>query len=63
MRACQASGCHFPPGTHDGKMPSESRSSLHEIQSYLGRISGSLLDRVDLHIKVPSVKFREMSAA
>ena len=49
--------------TPDGKMPSESRSSPREIQSYLGRISGPLLDRVDLHIEVPAVKFREMSAA
>jgi len=47
--------------TPDGKMPGESRSSPREIQSYLGRISGPLLDRVDLHIEVPAVKFREMS--
>lgn len=49
--------------TPDGKMPSESRSSPREIQNYLGRISGPLLDRIDLHIEVPLVKFREMSAA
>ena len=49
--------------TPDGKMPGESRSSPREIQNYLGRISGPLLDRVDLHIEVPAVKFREMSAA
>jgi magnesium chelatase family protein len=48
--------------TPDGKMPSESRSSPREIQNYLGRISGPLLDRVDLHIEVPPVKFREMSS-
>lgn len=42
-------------------MPSESKSSPREIQSYLGRISGPLLDRIDLHIEVPAVKFREMS--
>lgn len=47
----------------DGKMPGESRSSPREIQNYLGRISGPLLDRIDLHIEVPSVKFREMAAA
>jgi magnesium chelatase family protein len=45
----------------DGKMPHESRSSPREIQHYLGRISGPLLDRVDLHVEVPQVKFREMS--
>ena len=47
--------------TPDGKMPGESRSSPREIQNYLGRISGPLLDRIDLHIEVPPVKFREMS--
>ena len=47
--------------TPDGKMPHESKSSPREIQNYLGRISGPLLDRVDLHIEVPAVKFREMT--
>lgn len=48
--------------TPDGKMPSESRSSAREIQKYLGRISGPLLDRIDLHIEVPAVRFREMAS-
>jgi magnesium chelatase family protein len=48
--------------TPDGKTVGESRSSPREIQNYLGRISGPLLDRIDLHIEVPPVKFREMSA-
>lgn len=48
--------------TPDGKMPHESRSSPREIQNYLGRVSGPLLDRIDLHIEVPPVKFREISA-
>jgi len=47
--------------TPDGKMPHESSSSPREIQNYLGRISGPLLDRIDLHIEVPAVKFRDMS--
>src|SRR5437762_1713892 len=42
-------------------MPGESRSSPREIQNYLGRISGPLLDRIDLHVEVPAVKFREIS--
>ncbi len=49
--------------TPDGKMPHESKSSPREIQNYLGRISGPLLDRIDLHIEVPQVKFREMADA
>ena len=48
--------------TPDGKMPGESKCSPREIQNYLGRISGPLLDRIDLHIEVPQVKFRDMSA-
>ena len=47
--------------TPDGKMPHESRSSPREIQNYLGRISGPLLDRIDLHVEVPQVKFRDMT--
>jgi len=47
--------------TPDGKMPGESRSSPREIQNYLGRISGPLLDRIDLHIEVPAVKFRDIT--
>jgi magnesium chelatase family protein len=47
--------------TPDGKMPHESRNSPREIQNYLGRISGPLLDRIDLHVEVPQVKFREIS--
>lgn len=48
--------------TPDGKMPGESRCTPREIQNYLGRISGPLLDRIDIHIEVPAVKFREMTA-
>lgn len=47
----------------DGKMPAESNCSPHEIQKYLGKISGPLLDRIDIHIEVPQVKFREISDA
>jgi magnesium chelatase family protein len=42
-------------------MPGESKSSPREIQNYLGRISGPLLDRIDLNVEVPQVKFREIS--
>src|ERR1022692_1182427 len=33
-----------------------------ETQNYLGRISGPLLDRIDLHIEVPPVQFREIAS-
>jgi magnesium chelatase family protein len=47
--------------TPDGKMPEDSRCSPREIQKYLGRISGPLLDRIDLHIEVPIVPFDKIS--
>ena len=47
--------------TPDGKMPDDSRCSPRAIQNYLGRISGPLLDRIDLHIEVPTVPFDKIS--
>ncbi len=32
-----------------------------QIKNYLGRISGPLMDRIDLHIEVPSVNFNDLS--
>ncbi len=46
----------------DGKMPHESRCTPREIKNYLGRISGPLLDRIDIHIEVPEVKFRDITS-
>src|SRR5438270_449245 len=33
-----------------------------QIERYMGRVSGPLLDRIDLHIEVPAVPFQELSA-
>ena len=33
-----------------------------QIQKYLSRVSGPLLDRIDIHIEVPSVKYKELSS-
>lgn len=51
------------PPTPDGKMPGDSKSSPREIQNYLGRVSGPLLDRIDLHVEVPPVKFADLGRA
>src|SRR5262245_28847991 len=34
-----------------------------QIERYIGRISGPLLDRIDLHIEVPGVPFQELAAS
>jgi magnesium chelatase family protein len=33
-----------------------------QIERYMAKISGPLLDRIDLHLEVPAVAFRELSA-
>jgi len=30
------------------------------VQRYLGKISGPLLDRIDIHVEVPAVPFKEL---
>jgi magnesium chelatase family protein len=35
-------------------------SPLH-VQRYLARVSGPLLDRIDLHVEVPAVQYRELA--
>lgn len=49
-----------PCGFH-GDPSHECTCTPLQIQRYLGRISGPLLDRIDIHIEVPSVKFKELA--
>lgn len=38
----------------------ECRCTPPMIQRYVGKISGPLLDRIDIHVEVPPVKYREL---
>jgi len=40
----------------------ECRCTGAVIQRYLGKISGPLLDRIDLHVEVPAVPYKELRA-
>ncbi|MBN2423876.1 MAG: YifB family Mg chelatase-like AAA ATPase [Calditrichaceae bacterium] len=37
--------------------------SVNQISKYRSRISGPLLDRIDIHVEVPAVNFKEISSA
>jgi len=45
-----------------GDATRECRCTPAQIQQYLGRISGPLLDRIDIHVEVPAVPFKELRA-
>ena len=38
------------------------KCSPMQIEKYMGRLSGPLLDRIDLHVEVPTVAFQDLSA-
>jgi len=40
----------------------ECRCTPGRIRSYMARISGPLLDRIDIHVEVPRVSYEEMSS-
>jgi len=43
-----------------GDATRECRCTPGMIQRYLGKISGPLLDRIDIHIEVPAVQYKEL---
>lgn len=50
------------PCGYYGDSSHECNCSMAVIQRYMSRISGPLMDRIDIHINVPSVKFRELAS-
>jgi magnesium chelatase family protein len=43
-----------------GDTTRECRCTPGQIQQYLGKISGPLLDRIDIHVEVPAVPYKEL---
>lgn len=72
--ARSAATCEFPanimlvaamnpcPCGHFGDPKKECRCTEIQIQRYMGRVSGPLLDRIDLHVDVPHVPYDELSS-
>jgi magnesium chelatase family protein len=59
MLVCAMNPC--PCGYHTD--PSKQCTCLpFTIQKYLSKVSGPLLDRIDLHVDVPAVKYRELAS-
>ncbi|MCM2271549.1 MAG: YifB family Mg chelatase-like AAA ATPase [candidate division Zixibacteria bacterium] len=50
------------PCGYFGDPAHECQCSAGDIQRYMSKVSGPLLDRIDIHITVPSVKFKELSS-
>ena len=49
--------CGFSTDPHN-----ECSCTPHQIQKYLSKVSGPLLDRIDIHIEVPAVRYKELSS-
>ncbi len=45
-----------------GDVKRQCRCSVRQIENYRQRISGPLLDRIDIHVEVPLVDFKELSS-
>jgi magnesium chelatase family protein len=50
------------PCGYFGDLKRECRCSRVQIQNYRNRISGPLLDRIDIHIEVPATRFQDLQS-
>lgn len=60
MLVCSMNPC--PCGNY-GDPAKQCNCSPTQIQRYTGKISGPLLDRIDIHVEVPAVKYNDLSSA
>jgi magnesium chelatase family protein len=49
------------PCGHHGDAQRRCSCNPMAVQRYLARVSGPLLDRIDLHVEVPAVRFRDLA--
>jgi len=51
------------PCGYRGDPRRECQCTAPQVEKYMGKISGPLLDRIDIHLEVPAVPFRELAAS
>ena len=59
MLVCAMNPC---PCGHYGNPRQECSCTPQQVQKYIGRISGPLLDRIDIHVEVPAVRYQELAS-
>ena len=59
MLVCSMNPC---PCGNFGNPVKECSCSPNMIHKYLSKVSGPLLDRIDIHVEVPAVKYQELSS-
>jgi magnesium chelatase family protein len=57
-----AAACNPCPCGYFGDVARECICTPERIQKYISRLSGPLLDRIDLHVEVPAVRYEDMAA-
>jgi magnesium chelatase family protein len=48
------------PKEYSGDLVKECTCTVNQIERYRAHISGPLLDRIDPHVEVPTVKYKEL---
>ena len=51
------------PCGYRGDPRRECQCTAPQVEKYMGKISGPLVDRIDIHLEVPAVPFRELAAS
>jgi magnesium chelatase family protein len=59
MLVCAMNPC--PCGNY-GSQTQECTCTPLQVQKYVGKISGPLLDRIDIHVEVPTVQFQSLAS-
>jgi magnesium chelatase family protein len=60
MLVCSMNPC---PCGHYGSVRRQCTCSMQDVQRYMAKISGPLLDRIDLHVDVPAVHVEDLASA